>query len=84
MNTGKNSNVSELKKGFCDMAENCVWMETTLFFFVMNNLRDRSFVSGLGLTFISVAMTGVAVGAGGSGVKSMYVSGATLITTFPF
>lgn len=35
------------------------------------NLRDRSFVSGLGLTFISVVMTGVAVGAGGSGAKSM-------------
>lgn len=52
-------------------------------FFVMNNLRDRSFVSGLGLTFISAVMTGVAVGAGGSGAKSMYVSG-TLITTFPF
>lgn len=52
-------------------------------FFDVNNLRDRSFVSGLGLTFISAVMTGVAVGAGGSGAKSIYVSG-TLITTFPF
>lgn len=52
-------------------------------FLAMNNLRDRSFVSGLGLTFISVVMTGVAVGAGGSGAKSIYASG-TLITTFPF
>lgn len=47
------------------------------------NLRDKSFVSWLGLQFISVVMTGVAVGAGGSGAKSMYVSG-TPITTFPF
>lgn len=47
------------------------------------NLRDKSFVSWLGLQFISVVMTGVAVGAGGSGAKSMYVRG-TPITTFPF
>lgn len=42
---------------------------------------DRSFVSWLGVQFTSVVMTGVAVGAGGSGAKSMYASG---ITTFPF
>lgn len=47
------------------------------------NLRDKSFVSWLGLQFISVVMTGVAVGAGGSGAKSMYVSG-TPMTTLPF
>jgi hypothetical protein len=44
---------------------------------------DKSFVSWLGVQFTSVVMTGVAVGAGGSGAKSIYVSG-TPITTFPF
>jgi hypothetical protein len=44
---------------------------------------DKSFVSWLGVQFTSVVITGVAVGAGGSGAKSMYVSG-TPITTFPF
>lgn len=68
--------IIKMRNFSCGKLKGLIKMPQFLFFFLSIWLSieyslDKSFVSWLGLQFTSVVITGVAVGAGGSGAKSI-------------